>query len=345
MSEVNPPSFLQNAGSTHTAEITREIMNVLTGGGQTSGSTQRARGGVNPILGLSMGVTQNGSPNMSVQVTSGHALVPGSENSKQALYSCFNDASVNKTIAAADPSLPRIDIVVAKVQDSFYSGVTNTWSIAVVTGTPASSPAVPSAPANSITLAQVLVGAGVASIVNANITDTRPWLSAAGGIVPVRNKAERDALVGPYNGLAVWRQDLFNFNVYTGSTWRYFSRLTETRVATSQATTSVTYTDLATVGPAVTIETGDSAEVNIGSWILQSTAGFTAFASFAVSGATTRAASDAEAIGISNNAIVMAGRTVVVTGLTPGNNTFTMKYRVNGNTGTYQDRSISAKAM
>jgi hypothetical protein len=219
VTEVNPPGFLQNAGATHTAEITREIMNVLTGGGQTSGSTQRARGGVHPSLGSKFSVTQAGSPNMTVDVGSGHALIPGTENLKQAVYSCFNDGTVSKAIAASDPSLPRIDLVVIKVQDSFYSGAPNTWSIAVVTGVAAGSPAVPTAPANSIILAQVAVGAGVTSIVTANITDRRFYLTATGGIIPVRDQAERDALVGAYDGLTVWRQDIDAIQTWNGASW------------------------------------------------------------------------------------------------------------------------------
>lgn len=220
MAEINPPAFLQNAGATHTAEITREIVNALTGGGQAG--TQRARGGVHPSLGLKLAVTQAASPNMTVDVSSGHALVPGTENIKQGLYSCFNDATKNVSIAASDPSLPRIDIIVAKVQDSFYSGATNSWSIVAVTGTAAGSPAVPTAPANALILAQIAVGAGVTSIVNANITDRRFYLTAVGGITPVASQTERDALSGQYSGLPVWRTDRESFEVKGASAWNEF---------------------------------------------------------------------------------------------------------------------------
>jgi hypothetical protein len=122
-----------------------------------------------------------------VNVASGQVYVPGTEGATQFVYSCVNDATKNLTITASDPTNPRIDIVVAKVQDTAYSGGVNSWSLAVVAGTPSGSPAVPTAPANSVTLAHVAVAAGVTSIVNANITDKRPFAAALGGVIPCTN--------------------------------------------------------------------------------------------------------------------------------------------------------------
>jgi hypothetical protein len=95
----------------------------------------------------------------------------------------LNDADVTLSVSAAHPTLPRIDIVAFKVQDSQYSGATNSCSLVVVTGTAAGSPTAPAAPANSIVLANIAVAAAVTSIVNANITDKRTWLTGAGGII------------------------------------------------------------------------------------------------------------------------------------------------------------------
>lgn len=180
MTEVNPAGFLQNGGTTHTAEILRSSYSGLQHGVRTSASLV-ARGGVVLGMGGTLAVTQNGAPNMSVNVASGQAYIPGTEGTKQATYVVVNDATKNVTITAADGSNPRIDIIVAKVQDSVYSGAVNSWSLVVVTGTPAGSPAVPTAPANSITLAQIAVGAGVTSIVTGNITDRRFYAAGLGG--------------------------------------------------------------------------------------------------------------------------------------------------------------------
>lgn len=122
-----------------------------------------------------MAVTQNGTPNMSVNVAAGSVVIDGTESATQGFYHFMNDATLNVAIAASHATLPRIDLIVAKVQDAQYSGATNAGSIVAVTGTAAASPVAPSAPANSVILAQIAVAAAVTSITNANITDLRPF--------------------------------------------------------------------------------------------------------------------------------------------------------------------------
>lgn len=152
-----------------------------------------------------LAVTALGTPNMSVNVAAGSVFVPGSQGSttgwatnpggqpttyganliasltSQGSYYGYNDATVNLTISAANATNPRIDVVCVSVQDAAYSGSTNTAVLQVITGTPASSPAVPSLPVNSVALAQVYVGANVTSITSGNITDVRPIVGAQGG--------------------------------------------------------------------------------------------------------------------------------------------------------------------
>lgn len=344
MTEVNPAGYLQNAGNVNTAAILRESFNALVGGALAANS-HRARGGVHPGLGFAMKVQQAGAPNMTVDVLSGHAMVPGTEDTKQATYLCFNDGTVNKSITAADPSQPRIDLVVARVQDTQYSGVTNAWSLAVVTGTPSGSPAIPTAPANSLILAQIAVAAGATSITNANITDRRAFLNATGGLFTVPSKAERDLILGLYDGMAVWRQDLDAINVYNGTAFRFFGRPGSAFVGTSQTTTSLTYTDLATVGPAVSIETADAAEITVYAFQNISSILNTSFMGYAVSGATTRGATDTEALAVNIEGNIGASATFLLNGLTPGVNVFTAKYRVNGATGGWANRHIMVRAI
>ena len=181
MSAVNPPFALQNAGATHTAENDRMMLGSTMAGIRVA-SSLIGRGGV-AQGGGQLKVQAQGSPAMAVDVLSGHVYVPGSEGAKQGVYSCTNDGTVALSITTAHATLARIDIVVAKVEDQAYSGAVNQWSLAVVAGTPAGSPVAPTAPNNSVVLAQILVGAGVTSIVNGNITDTRFYVSSAGGII------------------------------------------------------------------------------------------------------------------------------------------------------------------
>src|SRR5258708_6781081 len=182
MTVINPPGFLQNAGATHTAEQMRDHFALLTAGRISSGSLI-PRGGVNIALGNSLSVTQTGSPSMAVIVRSGLASIPGSEGAKQGVYSVLNDGDVTLSIAAAHATLNRIDIVCFKVEDQGYSGSNNLSSLVVVTGTPASSPAAPSAPPNSIVLAQVSIVALDTSITNGEITDKRFYFAATGGTI------------------------------------------------------------------------------------------------------------------------------------------------------------------
>ena len=114
-------------------------------------------------------------------------------------------------------------------------------------------------------------------------------------------------------------------------------------VATTQTTTSVTYTDLATSGPAVTITTGTKALVVVTARAnISLTGGKNAFFSYAVSNATTIAASDAvgaqESFAQNTNGRYSAVSRL--TTLTAGSNTFTMKYRRSSGTGEFSDREI-----
>lgn len=253
MAEVQPPGYLQNAGAVNTAHLLRHAIQ-SSFAGATSNASLRVRGGVHPSLGSRFLVQQAGSPNMTVDVNQGVALVPGSEANDQAAYVCLSNTIKNIAITASNPTNPRIDIIVIKVQDSFYSGATDSWSTVVVTGTAAASPSAPAAPANSITIAQIAVGAGVTSIVNANITDTRTYSAGVGGLVTVANQTERDALADLYDGYPVWRRDTKNIEVYNGSAFVTFSAKgsagasAQATTSGSDSTTSASYVNMAGTG-------------------------------------------------------------------------------------------------
>ena len=113
----------------------------------------------------------------------------------------------------------------------------------------------------------------------------------------------------------------------------------------SESTASTTYTDLATVGPSVSVATGTEALVIISAVLWNATAGSRAITAYAVSGVTTDAANDTRALmnncGDGSNDL---GRFSVVnlhTGLTAGTNVFTMKYRASANTASFDNRTIT----
>ena len=120
-----------------------------------------------------LAVTQSGTPGMSVSVAAGWAAIVGTTQANMGAYIAYNDAAATLTVTTANPSNPRIDLVVVQVQDSYYTGSTNSVTFSVIAGTPAVSPVAPTQPANSILLATLAVSAAATQILNANITDNR----------------------------------------------------------------------------------------------------------------------------------------------------------------------------
>lgn len=116
-------------------------------------------------------------------------------------------------------------------------------------------------------------------------------------------------------------------------------------VATSETTTSTSYTDLATVqATTVTVGANGLALVAISSTMSNSNTEVSVWASFAMSGANTLAAADANGIThrqTTATSQTRVGMTKLFTGLTPGSTTFTMKFKTIANTGTWLDRNIT----
>lgn len=181
---VRPPSWLQ-AGS-FTADDDRLLLQSLLGGSPN----QALSSGV--ISSSDYEVTETGTPSMDLDVASGAAWIVGDQSSTEGIYNVVSDASATVTISTADATNPRIDLVVLQVRNSTYSGVDDDAVLAVVTGTPAASPAAPAAPDDSITLAQIAVAAGASSITTADITDERPlWSPGTSGLLTRGNPAAR----------------------------------------------------------------------------------------------------------------------------------------------------------
>lgn len=153
-----PPSWEQNAS--HPAENDRLTTKALWA---TTGIINSA----------SLAVTPNSPAGMSVVVAEGWAAIVGTTQPNMGTYVAYNDASVVLTITTADPSNPRVDLICATINDSYYVGATDNVAFQVLPGTPAGSPVAPSLPANSISLAQITVPAAATTITSGNITDSR----------------------------------------------------------------------------------------------------------------------------------------------------------------------------
>lgn len=212
MAERNPPIFLQ-AGS-HSAESVRLSNNVLP---LVPAGVNKARSGVRPdgtgTNGVG-GLNITAGVGMQVLVAAGQAAIQGTESAVQGAYLVSSDSQVALALAAADATNPRNDLVVAKVQDAAYSGATNSWSLAVVTGTPAATPADPATPANAIVLARVRVNAGATS--PSTITDLRPFTVGLGGLLPCLSTA---LPATPYVGMQLYLTDKARKVVWNGTYW------------------------------------------------------------------------------------------------------------------------------
>ena len=133
------------------------------------------------------------------------------------------------------------------------------------------------------------------------------------------------------------------FFVSTGANAIAARQLNSAVIATSQTTTSTSYTDLATPGPSVTANTSDRALVLFASDVINSLTNGTSAVSVGVTGATSIGASSAWRIvqdGVASGSTNRMGGTHLFTGLTPGSNTFTMKYVVGSGTGTFANREL-----
>ncbi len=116
-------------------------------------------------------------------------------------------------------------------------------------------------------------------------------------------------------------------------------------VAAQEVTTSTSYTDLATAGPAVTLTTGTKALIIVTAIITGDLSSNFSYMGYAVSGATTISATDSTALqwrqGSATGTRVRSSAASIVT-LTAGSNTFTAKYRADfgGNNASFETRSI-----
>lgn len=145
--------------------------------GIVTGSTIGTLGGV--IGGA--GLVCNPGTGMTVTVQPGHFVVPNTGTPTAGAYVSTLTSLATLTVQTADPSNSRIDIVVAQVIDNGNN--TSYGQVQIITGVAAPSPSVPSAPANSITLAQITVTAGATSITSGMISDKRPFTTTTGGIL------------------------------------------------------------------------------------------------------------------------------------------------------------------
>lgn len=206
------------AGCTYDADSGNDLRNSTVSaifydpGPSGTGGTVSVAGGV---LG-GAGLLVQASSGMSITVDPGHFVVPNTANPAAGAYVSTLVSTATLTVAAADPTNPRIDIVVAYVDDAGDSE--SAGYVEIFEGTAAASPSAPAAPANSTTLARISVPANATSITSGDITTTRVFTCAVGG-VPV---AVKGTLLG-YEGQLAFDPDAgcFYHNINGGDNTPY----------------------------------------------------------------------------------------------------------------------------
>jgi hypothetical protein len=153
MAAINPPGFLHNV-STHTALTNRHSSGAGLLLPDAVGSLRSVGGTRTPT---DLVVTYLSGTDVSL--SAGLAYVPQAQNPIGGTYVVANDGAITFTLGARHATLNRYDLIVARVQDSFYSGSNNTSDFIVIGGTAASTPVDPSLPAGAsyLVLARVTV--------------------------------------------------------------------------------------------------------------------------------------------------------------------------------------------
>lgn len=162
--------MLDNVGDIYTAADVRRLHDVV---GLTRYTTlDDADSGV--IHRDDLAVTERGAgANMSVDVAAGPILIRGTTVGR-GTYLLYSDAVTNLAISDGDASNPRIDLVVAKITETAYGDATDSYTIEVIEGTPAASPAAPAVPDYAVALCEIAVAANEStSVTNADLTERR----------------------------------------------------------------------------------------------------------------------------------------------------------------------------
>lgn len=194
--------------------VSGQEMRLALGGLVTPGGSLLCRSGVRP--GSDLAVSALGTPNMTVNVALGQAVVQGTEAGTQGAALLTNDGTVNLAIAAADATNARKDLIVARWYSETVSVGSRRFALEVVTGSPSASPVDPAIPANSIVLARVTVAAAAASIVSGAITDLRTFTTSSGGITPSKDGSD---VAGQYVGQYRERLDNGSLERWNGTAW------------------------------------------------------------------------------------------------------------------------------
>lgn len=153
--------------------------------------------------------------------------------------------------------------------------------------------------------------------------------------------ARSSALASPSEGMMSYLTNENELQIYNGTSWIAVMPKSSAEANINQ-NFNANYT---TRTAAVSIRTGTTAYVTLMSPSMTISGGSTVLLGFVVSGATTKAAADADTISSNTTTGVGKCRLLVVTGLTAGVNTFTLASRASDNGAVIATPSITVQAV
>lgn len=226
---------------------------------------QTLAGGFEGVVGAGdLAVSADAPASLRVSVAAGRAFVNGDSVARQGAYMIENDgALLSPYAAAAHATLPRRDLLVARVYDPSPDGggaASDSVVLELVTGTPAASPTTPTTPPNAIPLAYLAINAAATTV--SSIVDMRPKLPppAPGGegqvlpFNPVDGQTFRwvPTLTGTQVVTPVWDM------VYRASEGRWRCSGGEPAAVVDEATVTNATTTYSSLGPTITpLASGD----------------------------------------------------------------------------------------
>lgn len=151
-------------------------------------------------------VSTDGS-GLDVQVAQGYAILRG--------HAVENDAPATVTLDAADPTNPRIDRVVLRL-DPVADGI----SLFVIKGTPAATPTVPEITRTKtgvwdLPLARIVVPGGALNVISGNIISDREWSGENFGVWDTDHRP-----TSPNLATAGYNVTLARWEFWSGTAWQ-----------------------------------------------------------------------------------------------------------------------------
>jgi microcystin-dependent protein len=165
MTVISPPTFI--AGECYEARSFRHMLQAA------------ANGSPGVVVGLNVASVSG----LNVTFDPGSCIVAG-DTFPEGYYQVVVSAAETVAISPSNPTLSRIDLIIARVKTTEYGDATDTATVEVVTGTAAATPVAPTPGFDRwFELATVTVPAGASSLLSTNVVPTR--VRAGSQTVPV----------------------------------------------------------------------------------------------------------------------------------------------------------------